>query len=89
MIIKIPEPISGGLLLSYKCSARCDHCMYACSPEWNDWISKEDLEKILTQLGGRIWPNPYGEDNVSLNYGLHFTGGEPFLNFELLNCGVA
>ena len=47
MKIQLPEPISGGLLLSYKCSARCDHCMYACSPQWNDWISEEDLEKIF------------------------------------------
>ena len=23
-------------------------------------------------------------DQMSLNYGLHFTGGEPFLNFKLL-----
>ena len=83
--IKVPQPISGGLLLSYRCSAECRHCMYACSPKWKgDWISREDLEEILSQLGGRIRPNPWGDGTVSLNYGLHFTGGEPFLNFELL-----
>jgi len=60
--------------------------MYACSPDWNsDWISEHDLVTILKQLSGKINPSPYGSDKVSLNYGLHFTGGEPFLNFELLS----
>ena len=83
--IKVPQPISGGLLLSYKCSAACRHCMYACSPKWQgDWITDEALEKGLSQLAGRIEPSPWGEGTISLNYGLYFTGGEPFLNFELL-----
>ena len=85
MVKQIPKPISGGLILSYKCSAECRHCMYACSPKWNgDWISQEDLKKILMQLAGTIEPSPYGSETMSLNYGLHFTGGEPFLNYELL-----
>jgi hypothetical protein len=59
--------------------------MYACSPKWKgDWIAKEDLEEVLSQLAGRIRPSPWGDQAISLNYGLHFTGGEPFLNFELL-----
>jgi len=59
--------------------------MYACSPNWSsDWISEEDLARILKQLSGKINPSPYGSDKVSLNYGLHLTGGEPFLNFKLL-----
>jgi len=82
---KVPRPISGGLLLSYKCSAACRHCMYACSPKWQaDWITGEDLEEILSLLAGRIRPSPWGTHTISLNHGLHFTGGEPFLNFELL-----
>ena len=82
--IKLPEPISGGLLLSYKCTAECRYCMYACSPKWEGWISEEDLKAILSQLASKIRPSPYGNRRVCLNYGLHFTGGEPFLNFELL-----
>jgi len=35
-------------------------------------------------MAGIIEPSPYGPDNINLNYGLHFTGGEPFLNFDLL-----
>jgi hypothetical protein len=85
MTKRIPKPISGGLILSYKCSVECRHCIYACSPKWNaDWISQEDLEKILAQLAGKILSNTYGPNAIGLNHGLHFTGGEPFLNFELL-----
>jgi hypothetical protein len=59
--------------------------MYACSPRWEgDWITEEVLAAGLSQLAGSILPSPLGAQAVSLNYGLHFTGGEPFLNFELL-----
>lgn len=59
--------------------------MYACSPRWKeDWISEKDVEEILTQLSGRIQGSPLGTDKIGVNYGVHFTGGEPFLNFDLL-----
>jgi hypothetical protein len=87
--LEIPEPISAGILLSYKCSSECKHCMYACSPRWSDdWISEEDLEKILVQLSSRIKGSLSGSNTVGLNSGLHFTGGEPFLNLDLLLTGV-
>jgi hypothetical protein len=83
--LRIPEPISGGILLSYKCTSDCKHCMYSCSPEWKaDWISEKDAEEVLNYLAGKIRPAPSGFDRISINYGLHFTGGEPFLNFDLL-----
>jgi hypothetical protein len=83
--MKIPPPISGGLLLSYKCPAECRHCMYACAPTWpGDWITVEQLERYLPQLARVIEPSPYGVQYMSLNHGLHFSGGEPFLNFKLL-----
>jgi hypothetical protein len=85
MKIKIPSPVSGGLILSYKCSAECRHCIYGCSPKWSaDWISQSDLEKTLEQLSRTIMPAPYGPKVTTLSHGLHFTGGEPFLNFDLL-----
>jgi len=81
----VQEPISGGIFLSYKCTNECKHCMYASSPLWkDDWISERDVEKILTQLSGRILGSPFGNDKIGVNYGVHFTGGEPFLNFDLL-----
>jgi len=59
--------------------------MYACSPRWKaDWISEKNLEKTLAYLAGKIQPSPYGPKATGLNHGLHFTGGEPFLNFDLL-----
>jgi hypothetical protein len=42
------------------------------------------LEELLSQLAGRIRPSPWGAQAIGLNHGLHFTGGEPFLNFPLL-----
>ncbi len=72
-------------MLSYKCPAECRHCMYACSPKWTgDWITVDQLEQFLPQLAKVIRPSPYGPQYMSLNHGLHFSGGEPFLNFELL-----
>ncbi|RLI12604.1 hypothetical protein DRO35_02690 [Candidatus Bathyarchaeota archaeon] len=51
MILKIPEPVSGGILLTYKCNSQCRHCMYACSPKLKaDWISISDAEKVLRNL---------------------------------------
>ena len=47
-------------------------------------MSEEMLDKILNQLAGKILPAPHGPDTTSLNHGLHFTGGEPFVNYPLL-----
>ncbi len=83
-------PVSGGLVLSYRCTSRCRHCIYACGPERSaDWISRETLERILSGLAGKILPAPGGPECVGLNDGLHFTGGEPFANFDLLLQAVA
>jgi hypothetical protein len=83
--VEIPKPVSGGVMLSYKCSAACRHCMYACSPRWDeDWISEENLARGLALLAPHIEPSPWGPETMSLNHGLHLTGGEPFLNFPLL-----
>jgi len=83
--LNVQEPFSGGILLSYRCTSECRHCMYACSPRWtDDWISQDNLQRVLIQLSGRILPSPSGSDRIGVNYGLHFTGGEPFLNFDLL-----
>jgi hypothetical protein len=74
--IEVPQPISGGLLLTYRCTAECRHCMYACSPKWSgDWLTPGDVEVLLSQLTKTIQPSPWGPERVSLNYGLHFTGG--------------
>ncbi|MGQ9778644.1 MAG: radical SAM protein [Bacillota bacterium] len=90
MEIHIPSPISGGLFLTYRCSAACRHCMYLCGPKWPaDWISPADLARAFAALAGRIVPSPWGPDHIGLNHGLHLSGGEPFLNYELLCRAVA
>jgi hypothetical protein len=79
--LNVKRPISAGLLLSYKCTGECSHCMYACSPQWNaDWIDEHDLARVLKELSPSIMPAPSGPDSIDLNHGLHLTGGEPFMN---------
>ncbi|MEM1658112.1 MAG: radical SAM protein [Candidatus Jordarchaeales archaeon] len=81
----VPKPFSGGIFLSYKCNLRCRHCMYACSPRWKgDWISEEDALKVLSQLAEGVRGRYPDTELVGINYGFHFTGGEPFLKFDLL-----
>ncbi len=65
-------------MLSYRCQCGCRHCVYACGPKWRDWMTKEQLEKLLLGIK-ETWENPRG---------LHLAGGEAFLNFELLLFGV-
>lgn len=88
--IRVPPPRSAGLMLSYRCNADCLHCMYACSPRWPaDWPDEKRLDTLLRQLAAYIEPAPGGPEDVDLNHGLHFTGGEPFLNFDLLRHATA
>jgi hypothetical protein len=59
--------------------------MYACRSDWDsDWITEEDIQNYLSQLSGSIRPSHYGPEHIDLNSGVHLTGGEPFLNFDLL-----
>ncbi|RLE88198.1 MAG: hypothetical protein DRJ67_02740 [Thermoprotei archaeon] len=87
-VLRIRPPTSVGVLLSYKCTCECKHCMYACSPRWeNRWISEEGLREVLEALAPSVVPaSPRGW--VGVNEGLHLTGGEPFLNYDLLLAGV-
>ena len=51
----MPSPTSGGLMLSYKCTAECRHCMYFCSPRWEaDWMSEEDYAACPEQIEIRL-----------------------------------
>ena len=65
---------NAGLLLTYKCNARCEFCYYNCSPEQNGlmpvdmainaWQSQKELAGDSTKI--------------------HITGGEPFLYWDHL-----
>lgn len=52
--VRLPQPISAGLMLSYQCNAECRYCMYARSPRWKEWISEEDLNLLLRKLADKI-----------------------------------
>lgn len=78
MIFKISPMSSCGLMLSYQCSNNCQHCLYACSPQWKEWISKEDLIPVLESI----------RENSRYLTGIHIAGGEPFLNPDLLQFAI-
>ncbi|MEM2866613.1 MAG: radical SAM protein [Candidatus Hadarchaeales archaeon] len=84
--LRIPPPFSCGLFLTYRCTGECRHCMYACSPRRGEnWIDPVGARKVLTKLASSFREQyPPGFSRVGVNLGLHFTGGEPFLNFPLL-----
>ena len=67
------HPSDLGLILSYKCQCACAHCLYNCGPEWTEWMSEEGVRAALEAT--THWRDPCQ---------VHITGGEPFLNFDLL-----
>lgn len=67
------EPDDIGLIISYECQSGCSHCLYNCGPSWRDWITKNDIKIALNAM--KTWKHQYQ---------VHITGGEPFLNFNLL-----
>jgi hypothetical protein len=84
-VLSVPEPYSAGIFLSYRCTNTCKHCLYACSPHWPaDWISEADAERVLAQLAHTMRGRYSRRGQVGVNDGIHLTGGEPFLNFDLL-----
>lgn len=72
--LSIPPLISGGIMLSYRCSNTCRHCLYRCSPQHpNEWMSMAMAERVFTALSQ--------EPQLQA---IHIAGGEPFLRVDLL-----
>ncbi len=72
--LTIPPLISGGIMLSYRCTNACRHCLYRCSPRQPDeWLSLETARRLFTAL----------QREPSLQ-SLHLAGGEPTLKMDLL-----
>jgi hypothetical protein len=70
---RVPPLLSGGLMLSYRCTNACKHCLYRCSPQQPDeWITLEMAERVFRALG----KEPLQD--------LHLAGGEPTLELDLL-----
>lgn len=74
MKLQIPLPSSLGLIFSYQCSNECRHCLYACSPGWKEWMTEENLERILSALS----------KFSRFLTGIHLAGGEPFIRPEVV-----
>lgn len=71
---RIPPLLSGGIMLSYRCSSTCKHCLYNCSPRQPDeWMTTDTAGKLVDAL--------LKEPRLG---GLHLAGGEPTLRPELL-----
>lgn len=69
--LEIPPLYSGGLIVNYRCSSACGHCLYASSPRReagyiDENTTRENLSTIRS-LGC---------------HSIHIGGGEPFLNFD-------
>ena len=61
----------GGIMVNYRCTAACRHCLYACSPSRESgYVTSQEAREICRLLlkGG------CGS--------VHIGGGEPFLDFE-------
>jgi len=70
-MLKLNTLLHCGVMVNYRCTAACRHCLYACSPtRCNGYVTAEKMEEISMLLKkGRIGS-------------VHIGGGEPFLDFE-------
>jgi hypothetical protein len=62
-----------GIILSYRCRSACKHCLYACGPGWKETMNVEEVQEAVEAT--KLWTHPFR---------IHLTGGEPFLDFDLL-----
>lgn len=68
MEFSINKLISGGIMTTYYCAAKCSHCRHKASPyREKRFISEEMLDKVLKKL------HELGCNSI------HLEGGEPFL----------
>lgn len=65
---------SAGLLLTYKCNAKCEFCYYNCSPKQDGLMTVE--------MAINAWRSLKGLAGESAK--IHITGGEPFLYWDRL-----
>lgn len=71
---KVPPLISGGIMLSYRCTSACKHCLYRCSPYRPDeWMTLDMAETIFTALKKEAYL-----------HAIHIAGGEPTMKWPFL-----
>jgi len=70
----IPPLISGGIMLTYRCTNACKHCLYRCSPRHErDFMSESMLDATMAALA-----------KESALHGIHLAGGEATLDWKRL-----
>ncbi len=62
-----------GIILTYRCTSACRHCLYACSPARRETMEHATLERTVAALAAL--PHPPS---------VHLAGGEAFLEPDLL-----
>lgn len=63
------------LILTARCNATCTHCVTSCGPDRTEALSKQDVIRLMNEAAAI-------HDGERLGFSL--TGGEPFLDFDLL-----
>jgi hypothetical protein len=72
--LAVPPLVSGGLLLTYRCSSACRHCLVRGSPARPDtWIDPDMADRAFAALA-----------RESCLEGIHLAGGEATLRMDLL-----
>jgi len=64
-----------GIVLTARCNATCAHCSKSYGPHRTEHLSKQDIHRLMDEAAAI-------DDGEPLSFDL--TGGEPFLDFELL-----
>ncbi|NLE39163.1 MAG: radical SAM protein [Pirellulaceae bacterium] len=68
----IPPLLSGGIMLTYRCTNECKHCLYRCSPRHDKHIMSESMiDAALSALA-----------NEPSLHGIHLAGGEATLHWK-------
>ncbi len=78
MTTTIPPLLSGGVMLTYRCTNACKHCGYRCSPARpNYFMSEAMIDRTFAALARE----------PSL-HGVHLAGGEATLNWDRLEYAI-
>ncbi len=68
----LEKPYLAGVMLSYRCTIACKHCLFACKPGNPDAVmSVEDAALYI-------------EEFSKMNRVVHLSGGEPFMFYDVL-----
>lgn len=68
-----PLPDNAAIMSTFQCTAECEECCFECSPRLHDKVSLEDIQLFIDKVS----------EIPSIKY-LVFTGGECFINFDIL-----